>query len=133
MQKIFVYGSLREGMYNYDKYLKGNSIFLGYGYVKGSLYSLKGVSYPAILEGKENILGEVYEIDDELLKEIDALEEYVPGDPNNDYNRILTTIYMQDGTTVLLPVYFFNLTKKQNFEQIDQIINENDYVAYMNL
>ena len=49
--KLFVYGSLRMGLYNYELYLKGKSHFLGYGYVIGELYSLKERSYPALLPG----------------------------------------------------------------------------------
>ena len=41
--KLFVYGSLRMGLYNYELYLKGKSQFLGYGYVIGELYSLLNI------------------------------------------------------------------------------------------
>ena len=65
--KLFVYGSLRMGLYNYELYLKGKSRFLGYGYVIGELYSLKERSYPALLPGNSRILGEIYEVDEALM------------------------------------------------------------------
>ena len=49
MKQIFVYGSLRKGMYNYERYVKGKSHFVGNGYVKGCLYALKDAAYPALL------------------------------------------------------------------------------------
>ena len=36
-QKIFVYGTLRKGMYNYDLYLKDEDSFRQYGYIKGKM------------------------------------------------------------------------------------------------
>ena len=47
MARIFVYGTLRKGMYNYDRYLKDKQSFREYGYIKGKLMSLKGQKYPA--------------------------------------------------------------------------------------
>ena len=47
-QKIFVYGTLRKGMYNYDLYLKDEDSFRQYGYIKGSLMTIRGKAYPAI-------------------------------------------------------------------------------------
>ena len=35
MARIFVYGTLRKGMYNYDRYLKDKQSFREYGYIKG--------------------------------------------------------------------------------------------------
>ena len=74
MKQIFVYGSLRKGMYNYERYLKGKSHFVGYGYVKGCLYALKDAAYPALLDGDQDVFGEIYEIDEQVASAIDELE-----------------------------------------------------------
>ena len=59
MARIFVYGTLRTGMYNYDQYLKDKQSFKKYGYIKGKLMSLKGQKYPAfLLEGDDMMLFE---------------------------------------------------------------------------
>ena len=73
MVRIFVYGTLRKGMYNYDQYLKDKQSFRKYGYIKGKLMSLKGQKYPAfLLEGDDMVLGEIHEVDDEFIKVLDA-------------------------------------------------------------
>ena len=35
MVKIFVYGTLRKGVYNYERYLKGKDTYRYNGYIKG--------------------------------------------------------------------------------------------------
>lgn len=106
--KLFVYGSLRMGLYNYELYLKGKSRFLGYGYVIGELYSLKERSYPALLPGNSRILGEIYEVDEAAARAVDALEEYVHGSSENEYEKINTQILDEQGTQLdILPVYWY--------------------------
>ena len=47
--RIFVYGTLRLGMYNYDLYLRDEDSFRSYAYIKGSLMTIIGKIYPAYL------------------------------------------------------------------------------------
>ncbi len=90
MARIFVYGTLRTGMYNYDQYLKDKQSFKKYGYIKGKLMSLKGQKYPAfLLEGNGMILGEIHEVDDEFIKVLDVLESYF------GENNISNTMYIE--------------------------------------
>lgn len=132
MAQLFVYGSLRKGMYNYEKYLKGNSTFISMGYVKGELYTLQDVPYPALLPGDENILGELYEVDDRVEKQIDELEGYQENNPQNDYDKIEMEVQMitQD-MTIMIPVYMFNMKKEDNRNMLKERISCNDYVAYI--
>ena len=44
-KKIFVYGSLRTGFYNYNKYLKGKIEDAVLGKVKGKLYHMPHKGY----------------------------------------------------------------------------------------
>lgn len=69
MERIFVYGSLREGMYNYDLYLKSENTFRRYAYVKGTLFTIQSKPYPALLlEGDDMIIGEIHEVSDQTLE-----------------------------------------------------------------
>ena len=129
--ELFVYGSLRMGLYNYELYLKGKSQFLGYGYVIGELYSLKERSYPALLPGNSRILGELYEMDEAAARAVDALEEYVPGSSENEYEKINTQILDEQGRQLdILPVYWYHVEKPGNRELLDEIIQEHDFTAY---
>lgn len=132
MARIFVYGSLRKGMYNYDQYLKDKQSFREYGYIKGKLMSLKGQEYPAfLLEGDDMILGEIHEVDDEFIKVLDVLESYFgENNPNNEYNKIVCDIY-DDNETIIekIPVYVYNDKNEDNAKLLDEEIG-NDFVEY---
>ena len=131
MIQLFVYGSLRKGMYNYERYLKGKSNFVANGVVKGELYALHDVSYPALLMGDEDILGEIYEVDEDVAHDIDVLEGYVHDASQNDYNKVLMEVYVDSlGQSMLLPVYVFNLEREDNVSMLAQRITCNDYVTY---
>lgn len=132
MARIFVYGTLRTGMYNYDQYLKDKQSFKKYGYIKGKLMSLKGQKYPAfLLEGDDMILGEIHEVDDEFIKVLDVLESYFgENNPNNEYNKIVCDIY-DDNETIIeqIPVYVYNDKNESNARLLDKEIG-NDFVKY---
>lgn len=133
MVRIFVYGSLREGHYNYDAYLKGKSQFISYGYVKGDLYTIEGVTYPALIEGEGTVIGEIYEVNVEVAKAIDELESYVEGDPSNEYNRILCDIMDEQGKVIdVLPVYMFNMQREGKQGVLENRIESGDYTKYRN-
>lgn len=132
MARIFVYGTLRKEMYNYDQYLKDKQSFREYGYIKGKLMSLKGRKYPAfLLEGDDMVLGEIHEVDDEFIKVLDVLESYFgENNPNNEYNKIVCDIY-DDNKTVIeqIPVYVYNDKNEDNARLLDKEIG-NDFVKY---
>lgn len=125
MVRLFVYGSLRQGMYNYERYLKGNSTYIGKGYVKGALYTLKGKVYPALIEGEDFIPGEIYEVEEAVAQAVDALEDYVPGNKDNEYHKVKRTIYdAQHEVLTKLDVYMFNMEKSGHKELLDKRISD---------
>lgn len=134
MERFFVYGSLREGMYNYVRYLKGRIIKNQQGFVKGELYTIKGVVYPALLSGEHFIAGEIMQIQDtNIWKELDELESYHgEGNVENEYHKVMMDIYDEHKVLVeQLPVYMFNMDKPSHKNILNERILSGDYVAYM--
>jgi gamma-glutamylcyclotransferase (GGCT)/AIG2-like uncharacterized protein YtfP len=71
---IFVYGTLRRGGVRAMPGLFPHSKFVGQAHVAGGLYDMG--EYPALLLGGSSspVRGEVYEIDDKILSELDEIE-----------------------------------------------------------
>jgi gamma-glutamylcyclotransferase (GGCT)/AIG2-like uncharacterized protein YtfP len=71
---VFVYGTVRQGGLRSMPELFPGSKFVGHARVSGSLYDLG--AHPCLLldESDSSVIGEVYEIDDEILKELDEIE-----------------------------------------------------------
>jgi gamma-glutamylcyclotransferase (GGCT)/AIG2-like uncharacterized protein YtfP len=71
---IFVYGTLRQGGLRAMPTIFPGAKFLGQANVSGSLYDLG--AYPGLLldDSTSSVIGEVYEIDDEALKQLDEIE-----------------------------------------------------------
>ena len=77
-KKIFVYGSLRTGFFNYNKYLLGKVSEAQVGKVKGKLYHMPHKGYPALLEGDDVVIGEVMTLNDfeNVMIPMDKMENY---------------------------------------------------------
>lgn len=134
MPRVFVYGTLRRSMRNYLKYFDGFVLNVEKAYVKGLLYTIKGVDYPALVEGNEMILGEIIDLDESIdMKAVDEMEGFIDeGNINNEYHRILMPILDKDGNQIeRLPVYFYNLDNPLQKDALDKKIKSNDYVDYM--
>jgi gamma-glutamylcyclotransferase (GGCT)/AIG2-like uncharacterized protein YtfP len=71
---VFVYGTLRSGGAGAMSLTFPNSKFIAAAKVNGNLYDLG--AYPGLLldESQSLVAGEVYEVDDELLNELDEFE-----------------------------------------------------------
>lgn len=133
MKRMFVYGTLRVGMYNYDKYYKEHDSFRRNAYVKGRLYTIRGKDYPALTEGDRMILGEIHEVPDQVQDEVDLMEGFFgEGNIENEYDKIVSEIYDADGTVIdHLPVYFYNVRNPRNRELLEDVILCNDYVMHL--
>jgi len=87
MNKIAVYGSLRQGLHNH--YLIEDSKLLGIFITPQifSLYTLGG--FPGLkTDGKTAVVMEVYEVEDCVAKRVDSLEGYTPGRKATFYDKI---------------------------------------------
>ncbi len=86
---LFVYGSLKKGFGNHR--LMTEAVYLGPGVIEGyDMYSLR--YFPAIVEGKGEVYGELYKVSEKELADIDALEGYSPRDDTGMYIRRATRV-----------------------------------------
>ena len=71
---VFIYGTLRRGSTGSMSTRFPNSKFIAAAKVNGSLFDLG--SYPGLLVNEANspVVGEVYEVDDDLLNQLDEFE-----------------------------------------------------------
>ncbi|WP_415950209.1 gamma-glutamylcyclotransferase family protein [Streptomyces sp. KLOTTS4A1] len=88
---FFVYGTLRPGEYNHRRFLAGRITAAEPARWTGAVL-YEGPGYPYAVEGGGTVHGELVTADpaayEALLALLDRLEDYVPGDPHNDYERV---------------------------------------------
>ncbi|HEX4351864.1 MAG TPA: gamma-glutamylcyclotransferase family protein, partial [Polyangiales bacterium] len=71
---LFVYGTLRRDAANHHE--MGDARFIGRARTAPRYELVDMGGYPAMLEGgRTSIVGELYEVDDALLRQLDAFEE----------------------------------------------------------
>lgn len=133
-KKIFVYGSLRTGFFNYNKYLMGKVKDSKVGKVKGKLYHMPHKGYPALLKGDDDVFGEVMTLSDfkSVMIPMDKMENYYGvNDKNNEYNRIVMDVELLDGSKESCYVYYYAMNDKEIFEENSVYINNGDWKNYM--
>lgn len=109
MNKVFVYGTLRQNESNHH-YLEKEKLLASQCWVKGELYDT-GYGYPALVNRSDSrVYGELYQIGDKKLEAIDLLEEYYGEGQDNDYERMTKTVYTDKGEERAL-VYYFPFSK----------------------
>lgn len=135
INKIFVYGSLMEGFFNFDKYLVDKVESRKTAYAKGKLYHIDGRGYPAMYEGDEDVKGELLSIKDfeKNLKELDGLEQYDENGKieDNEYNRAIIDVITEDGKKEKAYGYIFNKEKPENKEVKLIPIEDGDWRKFM--
>ena len=106
--KVFVYGTLMDGEPN-NIFLRKDATFLGEGETK-PLYTLYDLNaFPAMVFGGDtSIKGEVYEVSQSALRDLDRLESYDSRHPERGlYNRQLILIQLKDRDVAAL-AYFLD-------------------------
>jgi gamma-glutamylcyclotransferase (GGCT)/AIG2-like uncharacterized protein YtfP len=79
MHRVFVYGTLKSGLENHG--LLTGSVFVGRAYTVGHYRMLDG-RFPVLLDSgldRHVIDGELYDVDDATLTQLDDLESLVEG------------------------------------------------------
>lgn len=133
VKKIFVYGSLRSDMFNYNIYLNGKVKSSKKGYINGNLYHLGNKGYPAVVKGNKKILGELMELNDfeATLKELDDMENYQLDGFNNEYNRHEVDVTLPDRSIEKAYFYEYNKDAKINKDDVLISIECGDWKEYM--
>lgn len=91
MHKVFVYGSLLSGLGNHR--LLETSKKLGVTKTPEGFDMLDLGYFPGAIKGQGVLIGEVYEVDDVVLKDLDRLEGY--HDKNNNHNNMYNRIEIE--------------------------------------
>ena len=119
---VACYGSLRRGMSNYQYYLS-NSEYKG-TFTTEPEYTLHSLQwYPGLkLNGNTSVVMEVYEVDEETLKNLNRLEGYYPGEKSTFYDRIEIDTPWGKAFTY---IYVNELSK-------DSIVESGDWVGFKN-
>ena len=125
-KKIFVYGSLRTGFFNYNKYLLGKVSNAQDGKVKGKLYHMTHKGYPALIEGDDVVVGEIMTLNDfeSVIIPMDKMENYYGvNDSRNEYNRVVMDVELLDGSKESCYVYYYTMNDKDVFEENSILFN----------
>jgi gamma-glutamylcyclotransferase (GGCT)/AIG2-like uncharacterized protein YtfP len=100
--KLFVYGTLKPGEVNYQKYCAGQVIAAKRAMVLGKLFALP-MGYPAMTSGDEQVQGYLLDFaKSEILTALDDLEDYQPSRPESEnlYNRQSMEVYEPKGVSL---------------------------------
>jgi gamma-glutamylcyclotransferase (GGCT)/AIG2-like uncharacterized protein YtfP len=99
---VFVYGTLKPGEINYERYCRGRIHKGQPAWVFGRLYALN-LGYPALAVGSDPVWGVLlHSTDGSLLRDLDGLEGYEAGrSPDlNEYNRERAALWDELGRTL---------------------------------
>ena len=135
---IFVYGSLREGFFNYNKYLDGKVKSNREAKLENmNLYHMDYKGYPAITHGDGTVLGEIITINESdyesTMKAVDEMEGFISeNNPENEYHKIILEVEdIQTNEKEKCFVYFYNKDKDIDFEDKAEYIPSGDWKIYM--
>lgn len=100
MLKVFVYGTLKPGESNYQRYCAGKVVQEERSIAYGELFHLPAFGYPAMTTGYTRVQGYVLSFADaDVLHKLDQLEDYDPQrlPEENLYDRKQIETYNLDG------------------------------------
>jgi gamma-glutamylcyclotransferase (GGCT)/AIG2-like uncharacterized protein YtfP len=121
---VFVYGTLKPGEANYQKYCTGKVVEARRAIAPGKLYALP-MGYPAMTLGDGKVHGYLLSFADEgILTALDDLEDYDSTRPmsENLYNRQFIEIFDLDGLSLGWAwVYLMTPEKVDRFGGIPQM------------
>ena len=118
MNRIFVYGTLKRGdlirgMHLFDP---TKTEYIGKAVTTDSMFNMVDLgSFPGvILNGEYNVTGEVYDVDDETLESLDAIEGYP-----EFYNKVPTETSQGKAMMYFLPKEYAKYPGPEQSQQID--------------
>lgn len=105
---IFVYGTMMKKGEAHELLSRAN--FVSEASLAGSLYDIGGGEFPAVtLEGRYRIDGELYDVPETALPEIDAYEGYNPAEPEDSlFIRREVTVHLPNRKTEKAQAYIMD-------------------------
>jgi gamma-glutamylcyclotransferase (GGCT)/AIG2-like uncharacterized protein YtfP len=131
---MFVYGSLLEGFFNYEKTLVGQVVSRVPAKVRGNLFHQSAKGYPALIPGKDWVCGELLELShfDENLPFLDEVENFRGVGQVNEYDRLVTSVYIPtEDTWVDAYVYWYGLDDLGKDNNPVVYLSDGDWRTYM--
>ena len=135
---VFVYGSLREGFFNYDKYLKGKVVSITPAKIENKIvYHMPYKGYPAILNGTGTVYGEIMvikpEIYDETMIAMDKMEGFISeNNPENEYEKVVLEVeHLDNHKKENCYLYFYNPAIDPKFNNEAVLVEHGDWVKHM--
>ncbi|MFM7407105.1 MAG: gamma-glutamylcyclotransferase [Cuspidothrix sp.] len=114
MMNIFVYGTLKPGEGNYQKYCAGKVVEVQKAIVNGKIYALP-MGYPAMTPGEGKVEGYLLTFpDSSYLRTLDDLEDYQANrrQSKNLYNRHYIEVYNLNGSSLGFAWVYFMTSEK---------------------
>lgn len=128
--RVFVYGTLKPGFQNYDRYCAGRITQTVPGLIQGCLYQL-ALGYPGLTVGERWIRGVVLEFTDAgLLAALDDLEDYQPHRPlsENEYSREWASVFDLDYNPAG-SAWVYRMTPTQVQEHHGQLLTTDEWLG----
>lgn len=97
--KIFVYGTLQPGERYHEEFCRGALLAVFPAKVRGRLFDLPALGYPALAAGNDWVPGYLLELkpDEDLLVRLDELEGVDESSPEDcEYQRVTIEAYSSD-------------------------------------
>lgn len=116
MNKVFVYGTLKQGFGNNRRLHEGRTEprFLGYA-MTTDVFAMTSTGFPFVIDPEhaqglphKNVLGELYEVDDRVMASCDQLEGYRGPGKDNFYDRRTVEVVDADGEVHKTNIYIVN-------------------------
>lgn len=114
---IFVYGTLLKGLERWSAL--SSSKYLGPALIKARLFDLG--SYPGITSGDDDVVGEIYEINESTLTELDAIEGYTESTPESSLylRKPVAARKIADDSEVNVETYFYPRPNERTISGMD--------------
>ncbi|MEO4053238.1 gamma-glutamylcyclotransferase family protein [Solibacillus sp. CAU 1738] len=135
---LFVYGSLREGFFNYNKYLDGKVIEKKDAKLENmKLYHLPYKGYPALTSGEDTVFGEILVLSEEhyedTMNAIDKMEGFISEkNPENEYDKVILEVEnLHTNEKEKCFVYFYNKDNDHLFEDKAIYLPHGNWKEYM--
>ncbi len=135
LHKLFVYGTLLEGMDNYKRFLLPCKPTAHKAKAKGTMYYLPGDDYPVVLEGKQNkVVGTLYEARDLsiALTQIDEIQKYTGVESQSYLIRKIKDVELADtGEIVKAHMYLWPPMRGDWLKKHGVIIATGDWLEFI--